>query len=62
MGQVNKKSKDYLAGFKAGYAKAEDEMREQLHNFLRKETERLNEETAKINDFFLRNRQADGSC
>jgi flagellar biosynthesis/type III secretory pathway protein FliH len=60
--RINKKSRDYLAGFKAGYAKAQDEMRDQVNDFMRKEITRLNEETEQINEFLLRHRQADGTC
>jgi flagellar biosynthesis/type III secretory pathway protein FliH len=62
MGQVNKKSRNYIAGFQDGYAKAQDEMREQVNDFMEKEIARLNEETDQINEFLLRHRQADGTC
>ena len=48
--KINKNSRDYKAGFKAGYNQAQNEMREQVNEFLRTETARMEEQTAKMNE------------
>ena len=64
--KVNKNSNDYQAGYKSGYAAAQNEMRDQVNEFLRRETAKRQEETARMNELIeagtLAQTPAGGSC
>ncbi len=64
--KINKNSNDYKAGFKAGYLKAQNEMREEVNDFLRRETAKREEETARMNELIEANTllqtESKGSC
>ena len=56
----------YKSGFETGYIQAQDEMREQVNEFLRRETAKRQEETARMNEIIeartLLQTPSGGSC